>query len=200
MAKKAAKKKVVQAAREAVEEVDLKVAEAAAPIHKTRAMEFIGTVSEVGDQPQMRVICGTVIAAGLLRGDARLARAGVKMLLAHSIATAAKTAIKHRVDRTRPKVMVEEGRYQAQAGSSREKEESSFPSGHTAGAVAVAGTFAADYPDYRAPAWVAAGAVAAAQVPRCMHYPSDIAAGAVIGLASAAAVNRLMPAESRESD
>lgn len=177
-----------------VQEVDRKTAEAVAPVHDSPAVKAIGFVSELGDQPPIRVICGTMIAAGLLRRDRKLSRAGLRMLLAHSLATWAKVLIKNRVDRTRPKLLVEEGRYEAEPGHSREKEESSFPSGHTAGAVAAAGTFAADYPEHALPAWGASAAVAAAQVPRCMHYPSDIGAGAALGLASAAVVNRLMPA------
>lgn len=181
-----------------VEELDREVAEAAAPLRDTPAVKAIGFVSELGDQPPMRVICGTVIAAGLLRADRRLARAGIRMLLAHSVATLAKSLVKHQVDRTRPKFLDEEedkGTTAIRLGHSREKKESSFPSGHTAGAVAAAGTFAADYPAQALPAWGAAAAVAAAQIPRCMHYPSDVAAGTAIGLASAAAVNRLMPAD-----
>ena len=181
-------------ALDAVETMDREVAEAAAPIHDSPAIKAVGFVSELGDQPPMRVLCGTVIGAGLLRGDRKLARAGIRMLLSHSLATLAKSLIKHQVDRTRPKLLVEEGRYGMKAGHSRDKEQSSFPSGHTAGAVSAAGTFAKDYPEHALPAWSASAAVAVAQVPRCMHYPSDIAAGAAIGLASAALVNRLMPA------
>ncbi|MEU1276422.1 phosphatase PAP2 family protein [Streptomyces sp. NPDC005799] len=64
-------------------------------------------------------------------------------------------------------------------------ESSSFPSGHTAAVIAFAAAVA--------PAWPAAGALCA--VPAAMvalervqsgaHYPSDVAAGAAIGLASA---------------
>ncbi len=35
----------------------------------------------------------------------------------------------------------------------------------------------------------AAALVAAAQVPRCAHYPTDVIAGAAIGLAAEAATN-----------
>lgn len=179
---------------DAVETLDREVAEAAAPIRDTRAIKAIGFVSELGDQPPMRVICAGVIGAGLLRRDRKLARAGVRMLLSHSLATWAKILIKHQVDRTRPKFLEEEGEVGLKRGHSRDKEQSSFPSGHTAGAVSAAGTFAKDYPEHALYAWGVSGAIAVAQVPRCMHYPSDIAAGAAIGLASAALVNRLVPA------
>lgn len=185
---------IARKALDAVETIDREVAEAAAPIRDTPAIKAIGFVSELGDQPPMRVICAGLIGAGLLRRDRKLARAGVRMLLSHSLATWAKILIKHQIDRTRPKFLDEEADVGLKRGHDRGKEQSSFPSGHTAGAVAGAGTFAKDYPEHALPAWGASAAVAAAQVPRCMHYPSDLAAGAAIGLASAAVVNRLLPA------
>jgi membrane-associated phospholipid phosphatase len=43
------------------------------------------------------------------------------------------------------------------------------------------------YPSAAVPAYIAAAGIAAAQVPRCAHYPSDIAAGVLVGLAAEAA-------------
>lgn len=172
-----------------IEKGDVAAVKAVAPITDTPWMRALGTLSEISDQPQMRILCAGVIAWGLYRGDARLARAGVRMLAAHSVATGIKTLVKHRVDRTRPTLLVEEGVYDMAAGDSHEPEESSFPSGHTAGAVAVAAALAHDYPDAAVPAYAAAAAVALMQIPRCKHYPSDVGVGAVIGLAAAAGVN-----------
>lgn len=172
-----------------IEEADVAVAKAVAPLSKSRLVRALGVLSEVGDQPEMRMLCAGVIGVGLYRGDAKLARAGVRMLAAHSVATGMKSLIKHRVDRTRPNLLVEEGRYGMQAGQSHERDQSSFPSGHTAGAVAVAAAFAHDYPDMAAAAYAAAGAVAVMQIPRCTHYPSDVGAGVLIGLAASAGTN-----------
>ena len=172
-----------------IEKADVAVAKAVAPARQFPLVRALGTLSEIGDQPEMRVLCAGVIGAGLWRGDVKMVNAGVRMLVAHSLATVAKSAIKHRIDRTRPSVLVEEGRYTMAAGTSHEHDESSFPSGHTAGAFAVAGTFAKDYPEYRTPAYAAAALVAALQIPRCSHYPSDVGAGAVLGIATAALVN-----------
>lgn len=171
-----------------LEKADVAVAEAVAPIAQTPLVRALGTLSEVSDQPQLRLLCAGVILAGWWRGDARLARTGVRMLAAHSLATGIKTAIKHRVDRTRPTVLVDEGRYDMGAGESDEHEETSFPSGHTAGAVAVAAAFGHEYPEYRSAAWLAAGAASLMQIPRCKHYPSDVGVGAMIGAAAAAGV------------
>ena len=171
------------------EKADVAVAKAVAPVRKSRFVQAMGTASELSDQPQMRILCAGVIGAGLWRGDKRLVGAGVRMLLAHSIATGIKTAVKHRVDRTRPNVLVDEGRYVMAPGSSGEHDETSFPSGHTAGAVAVAGAFAHDYPEYRTAAYAGAAFMSLMQIPRCKHYPSDVGAGAVIGVAAAGLVN-----------
>lgn len=172
-----------------VEQADVAVAKAVAPLSKTPLVKALGTLSELGDQPPMRVLCGAVIAAGLLRRDARLAGAGVRMLAAHSLATGLKTLVKNHVDRTRPTVLVEEGRYDMAPGDKHGHDDTSFPSGHTAGAVAAAVALAHEYPAMRGPAYAAAGAVALMQIPRCKHYPSDVGAGTLIGIAAAAAVN-----------
>lgn len=173
-----------------VERADVAVAQAVAPVMKSPAVQALGLLSEVSDQPEMRILCAGVIGTGLWRGDRRMTRSGVRMLLAHSLATGIKTFIKHRIDRTRPNVLVEEGRYVMGSGESREHDETSFPSGHTAGAVAVAVAFGRDYPEHRAPAYAAAAAVSLMQIPRCKHYPSDVGAGAIVGLAAEWIVDR----------
>lgn len=172
-----------------IEKADVAVAKAVAPLSRSPLVRALGTLSELGDQPQMRMLCAGVIAWGLYRRDTRLAGAGVRMLVAHSVATLGKTLVKHRVDRTRPTVLVEEGRYEMAPGQSHEHDESSFPSGHTAGAVAVAAALAHDYPEAAPAAYAAAGAIAMLQIPRCTHYPSDVGAGALIGLVAAAGTN-----------
>lgn len=172
-----------------VEKADVAVAKAVAPISRSPAMRVLGVLSDVSDQPPMRILCAGVIGWGLYRGDRKLVRVGVRMIAAHSVATGMKTLIKHRVDRTRPTLLVEEGRYEMAPGQSREHDESSFPSGHTAGAVAVAAAVAHDYPEAGPAAYAAAAVIAALQIPRCTHYASDVGAGAIVGMAAAAGVN-----------
>ncbi|MFI8189676.1 phosphatase PAP2 family protein [Streptomyces sp. NPDC085946] len=62
---------------------------------------------------------------------------------------------------------------------------SSFPSGHTAAAVAFTAAVAATWPLAGAACAVPAVMVATERVQSGAHYPSDVAAGAVIGLAGA---------------
>ena len=175
----------------AIEQADVAVAHAVAPYRHSAPVRAIGWLSEAGDQPQMRVLCGAAIAAGLLLRKPQLARAGLRALLAHSLATWAKSWVKHRIDRTRPAVLARHGRYRMAPGHAEEKMLNSFPSGHTAGAVAVARALARDLPEHRRQGYAGAAFIALAQVPRCAHYPSDIAAGSVVGLVSEALVSRL---------
>jgi undecaprenyl-diphosphatase len=62
---------------------------------------------------------------------------------------------------------------------------SSFPSGHTAAAVAFTAAVAPTWPAVGALCALPAAMVALERVQSGAHYPSDVAAGAAIGLASA---------------
>jgi membrane-associated phospholipid phosphatase len=85
--------------------------------------------------------------------------------------------------------MLDDGEYRAEADAPEGKHEQSFPSGHTAGAVAVAGALASVYPKAAVPLYGLAAAVAAVQPARGAHYVADVAAGAVVGGVSVLAVN-----------
>ena len=166
-----------------IEVADGAATEAVKPYRETLPVRALSFSSKMGDQPPLRLLCGAVIVAGLVARDARLSGAGARMLASHSLATWTKNVIKNRIDRTRPNA--NGGSHPTiEPGTDTSKEETSFPSGHSAGAAAVAAAFARDYPEYRAPAYAAAGAVALAQVPRCSHYPSDDGAGIAIGIAA----------------
>lgn len=172
------------AAAEPMFEIDRKARKLFKPHHETVPLKALAWFGQAGDQLQLRVLCAGVIAAGLVRGDARLAGTGARMLVSHELATLAKLAVKKRVDRARPRSAHRRKDHKPRKGDSRAKELSSFPSGHSAGAMAVACAFAAGYPEHRAPALAAGAAVSLAQIPTCAHYPSDVATGAAIGAAT----------------
>lgn len=179
-------KKPPPAARRAsaIEHADARVAAALGDHHDHPVIAALGKASEIADQPPLIALSAATAATGLLLGKPRLLRAGLRMLAAELVATGLKTRIKHRVDRTRPNKMLDEGRYElkhAGASANRDGPWSSFPSGHTAGAVAVSRALARDFPQLAAPAAVAAAAVAAIQLPRRKHFPTDVIAGAAIG-------------------
>jgi len=182
---------------EQIERTDRAVAEKAAPVRETLPVTVLGGLSEIADQPELISLCAATVILGLLRRDRKLARTGAEMLAAELLATKCKSFVKHRVDRTRPRVVADGGDYVLQPGSSSDSDDCSFPSGHTAGAVAVARAIAREYPEHGVAAYASAAAVALIQIPRCQHYPSDLAAGALIGLGADAAVALLGSALSR---
>jgi undecaprenyl-diphosphatase len=177
-----------QAAAEPLFEFDKKARKAFLSFRGNRVMRALDAVGDVGDQPPMRLLCGGLLAFGLVRGDARMVRAGGRMLLSHELATALKTTVKHRIDRSRPRSANGSDGHKPSRGHDRSKEESSFPSGHAAGSMAVACAFAAEYPAYRAAALTASGAIGLSRIPTCAHYPSDVAAGWAIGAVAEAVV------------
>ncbi len=170
------------------------------PWRETAPVRALSWFSELGDQPQMIALSGGVMAVGLARRDGRMAGAGARMLAAHMIATLAKNFVKRRIDRTRPRSAQGERGHEPELGRTETKEETSFPSGHSAGAVAVARAFARVYPEHSAAAHGTAGVIALAQIPRCAHYPTDVGAGVAIGLAAEAVVNRLWSVPAPEAD
>ncbi len=167
----------------------------AAELHRHPVVRAAGALSDVADQPPMVAINLTTIAAGLLAQDRRLTRTGVRMLAAHGLATLVKAAIKHRIDRARPNEFSDRDDHRPTPGDRDEGPQNSFPSGHTAGAIAVAQAVAREYPGAAVPVLGAAAAIAAIQVPRGTHFPIDVAVGAVIGWAAEAIVAQVIPAE-----
>ena len=182
--------------------IDAEARDAAVPHRHKAPVKALSWFSELGDQPQMRTISAGLLFLGLVRADRRMASAGARMFLTHELATAAKNFVKKRVDRSRPRSADGREDQKPELGRSEEKEDTSFPSGHSAGAAAVARAFAREYPEHGAPALAAGAAVALAQIPRCAHYPTDVGAGIAIGLASEALVDAawraVTPSDSEE--
>ena len=169
--------------------LDGAVAEALAPHGNRPAVKAIGFIGKQGDQPQMIALSSLVLAAGVFRGSRRVIEAGGRMLASHLIATATKHVIKRRVDRHRPpRSEAEPVIAKPRLGRRDEKAWTSFPSGHTAGAVAVARGFARAYPEHRNKALAGAAVISLAQVCKQAHYLTDVTAGIAIGVASEALV------------
>jgi membrane-associated phospholipid phosphatase len=173
-----------------VERAELALFDRIAPWLQQPAVEQVAKLGKLGDQPPLLALSTTVMAAGLVTGRRRLARTGARMVLAHLLATAVKTVGKNNLDRTRPHQRIERGEYRLEPGKSEDKALRSFPSGHTAGAVAVAQAVAREYQMHALPARSAAAAIGLFQFARRNHFPTDIAAGIAIGVAAEAAVSR----------
>lgn len=152
-------------------------------------MRAAAIVAEAGDQPPLIILSSATLVFGLLTRRLNVAEAGARMLASHLLATAIKTVVKRNIDRTRPHSVQDGKAYRLKPGHSGSHDFSSFPSGHTAGAVAVARAAARVYP---AAVPALAGAtigIAALQLPTGNHYGSDVAAGAAIGFVSEALVD-----------
>lgn len=171
-----------------IEQADAAADRAVAPLASSRPVRIAALLSEIGDQPQLRALCLAAIGIGIVGRKPRLARAGVQMLLAHDLATELKNLGKRNIDRTRPRSRRGTDGHRFTAGHHHAKEQTSFPSGHSAGTFSVARAFGRHFPEHRGWALAAAGLIALIQIPRRAHYPSDVIAGTAIGLIAEAIV------------
>lgn len=175
-----------------LEEVDVAVADILVPHAEQGFIQAIGAASDLTDQEPMYAAAGAMIATGLAMRDDRTIRAGTRALAAHLLATALRGVVKQMVIRTRPMAAAQLGEYELTTGERFESDFSSFPSGHTAGAVAFARALGRHYPG-RYHAWLAlAGLASATQVLRSKHYLTDVIAGAAVGLVAEEAIDRLL--------
>jgi membrane-associated phospholipid phosphatase len=175
-------KKVVKA--------DQEITHAAAAARDTRPARAVAFLAECADQPELITASLATIGVGMATRRGDLLRGGARMLAAHLVATGVKIVVKRQVDRTRPRKALEEG-HRFEPGSSHDHNLNSFPSGHTAGAVAVARAASHEIKGAALPATVATGAVAAVQAPTGSHYLTDILAGGAIGWVAEAAVGAI---------
>jgi len=174
--------------------LDQKIHDIARPYADHLPMRFLDRVGKAGDQPPMLSLATAVLATGLLSERPRMMLAGARMIGAHLLATGAKHVIKRRVDRERPAPRADGKAPNPRPGRKDSKRMTGFPSGHTAGTIAIARAFGRAYPEHAGTAVGAAGLIAVAQVAGRKHYLTDVLAGLAIGLAAEAAVARLVPA------
>lgn len=180
-----------KAARKAAR-ADRKVTHRAATQRDHPVVRALGMLSEAADQPPLLLLgMGTIVLGAVLRQPVML-RTGIRMFASEAVATGLKSIVKRSIDRTRPEKAMRTGRHRFRPGHSEDHDESSFPSGHTAGSVAVAGALMQDLPAAAIPAYAAAGSVAAVQLPRGKHYLLDTLAGAAIGVIAERSVSAVL--------
>lgn len=177
-----------------VERADIATAQTATKAKDHPVTRVIGAAAKLADQPPLIMISVATIGFGLLTRNPVRTGMGVRMLASHLLATAAKSAIKRNVDRERPG---EAGDHRLKPGTRDEGAVNSFPSGHTAGAVAVARAVAHSDPRAAPLANTAAALAGAVQVPRAKHFPVDVIAGAIIGWAAEKAVGAVVRPSTR---
>ncbi len=171
---------------------DLRIVKAADAIADARIVQAIGKASELTDQPPMIAASLATLIAGLAVRRPKLARTGLRMLASHALATGFKTLVKDRIDRPRPSKVEEDGEHQVEQGESKDGDDRSLPSGHSAGATAVARAIVREYPRAAPTAYTASALAMLVQVARKAHFPSDILVGFAMGLAAEAVVSLVM--------
>jgi membrane-associated phospholipid phosphatase len=174
-----------------LERLDLAAGAWAAAAGRKPPLKYLAQVGELADQPPLLALSIGTIALGAMRNDERLLDTGKRMLVAFGAATLAKSTLKAGVDRTRPSLLLDEGAHVARARKPKPSKSDalkSFPSGHTAGAVAIARAIGHNYPRLERPLMIAALAAGALKVFKGDHYPSDVLAGVALGLISEGAV------------
>lgn len=173
--------------------IDQHIHDIARPYADRLPMRLLERLGKAGDQPPMLSLSAAVLAGGLVSERPGVMFAGTRMIAAHLIATAAKNVVKRRIDRERPAPRSDGKASKPRPGKQDSKRMTGFPSGHTAGAIAVARAFGRAYPAHAGKAMGAAGLIAAAQVAARKHYLTDVLAGLAIGLAAEAAIAKLVP-------
>jgi membrane-associated phospholipid phosphatase len=130
--------------------------------------ETLGTLGDAaGGTIAMASIVGGTVTASLLSHSTRLKSSAFALAQATTVEIAFVESLKYITQRERPD------------GS----DNLSFPSGHSAGAFTVAAVFSHYYGwKWGVPLYAAAGLVAVSRVEKGKHWPSDVAAGATIGL------------------
>ena len=113
-------------------------------------------------------------------GGAQGPACALRMLLVGALNLSIYKLLKPRIARPRPYVACPGVR-----ACARSLDEFSFPSGHVMHAVAFSVLIGAAYPSFIAAAWLFTLLVALSRVVLGLHYPSDVAFGAAIGLIGA---------------
>jgi membrane-associated phospholipid phosphatase len=169
-----------------LEKADIELGRKIANHRHHPAAKAAGAAGKFGDQEPLYALSSGVLVVGVASRDRRLTDTGLAMLASIAIADVAKRIAKKLVRRTRPKGLLEEGDYEAGPGGSDRKKEQSFPSGHTACTVAAARSFARHVPQAGPAAGATAVVIGLSRVAKGEHWPLDVAAGAIIGLAAEA--------------
>lgn len=122
-----------------------------------------------------------LLAAGLIKHDSTLKVAAINTAISLGVSIVATDVMKVIFKRPRPFVTYPDINKLSDGGGY------SFPSGHTSSAFAVATSLVISFPKWyvAVPAYLYAGSVGISRVVLGVHYPSDVLAGAAVGILSA---------------
>lgn len=135
-------------------------------------------------ESQCWLILGLALFFLLRKKEVFLSRLGLLMFSGVAVSGILVNMVKALVGRARPELLLEEG-FAGWTGWAHPGESlySSFPSGHTATAFAVATTLALAVPRYRGWFYFGAAAIGFSRVGLTAHYLSDVIVGAFFGYA-----------------
>lgn len=151
------------------------------------AVQVAAKVGKLGDQEPLYLLSALILTTGVATRRPGLMRLGIEVGAAVFAADLIKSGFKRGLTRSRPHVLLDEGRYERGFGGSSDKPLQSFPSGHVAGAMAAAAAIRRTSPQ-TAPLGLAACAFLGwSRISKAAHWPLDVLAGALVGLAAEAA-------------
>ena len=122
------------------------------------------------------------IGYGIISKDKKLRERGYELVLSMGLSAIITQSLKYTIDRERPA-----DRYPNDVFVEKPVHGRSFPSGHTTIAFAAATTVTLQYKKWyiAVPAYLWAGAAGYSRIYAGEHYPSDVLAGAAVGIGSA---------------
>ncbi len=167
--------------------IDGLVMDAVAPLRGSSLAESLGhTVRWLGiGYAQVAALLLLIVVGALFR--LRALPAGAWALLSFAASGVAVTILKVLIHRPRPWSEASPANWSEYLHNS---DFHSFPSGESATTFAVAAVLAWWYPAWRVPLFIMAAVVAVARVLVGSHHPSDVVAGALLGLAVAQLLTR----------
>jgi membrane-associated phospholipid phosphatase len=157
-------------------------------VASTRVKDAIRLANRFGGGMNPAMVIGFFVLAGAAFRQRKWIWSGLAMALAGAAAGLFVQILKFAVGRSRPELWL--GAFHHARVSA-----SSFPSGHTVGAFALAGVlfFNADSKTLRVIALLLAIGVGVSRILAFRHWPSDVLASAAVGLLAAASVGRDRP-------
>lgn len=178
-----------------IEKVDIAAGKSLAKHRHTKLGTVADHLGKLSDQEPLYAVGAGLFFLSLSNRFSWLRPASFSILKRVAIADLSKRAVKSMVKRTRPHELLDNGRYELDVGGGERKEEQSFPSGHVACTVAAAIAVSRHYPRALPVVAAFAGLVGVARIIKGSHWPSDVLAGAMLGVASdlaATAVERVI--------